>query len=266
MDLGLEGKLAIVTGGSRGVGRAVAEALVAEGVSVAVVGRDKDTLAKAASEIAQGHNVRVIPAVGDTTSDASVHTMVESAVSGLGGVDILVNCASLQRSLEPRPSLSQIDDQLVWPDVNTKVMGYLRCIREVVPHMIARGGGRIVNIGGADVRQTGVTVGSMRNAAVAALTKNVADEFAKSGITAISVHPTAMRTYKTPAVIQAIAQREGITDSDVEARLRSMNLLGRMIDVSEVARIIVFLASPLATAINGEPIHVGGGEKGVIRY
>lgn len=266
MDLVLRGRTAIVTGGSRGIGRAVARELAAEGVDVAIVARDPDALEAAAEDLRRETGGRIVPVGCDTGDDASVRAMVRRAVDELGGIDILVNCAAQPGGQAPPPRLAEITDDVFWPDVNVKVMGYLRCVREVAPSMIERGGGRIVNISGLAARQTGSTVGSIRNVAVAAMTKNLADELAPHGITVVVVHPALTRTERTPDVVRATAERQGVTEAEVERRMSRLNSLGRMVDAREVGAIVAFLCSPRASAINGDAIAVGGGIPGPIHY
>jgi NAD(P)-dependent dehydrogenase (short-subunit alcohol dehydrogenase family) len=266
MDLELSGKTAIVTGGSRGIGKAVARTLADEGMDVAVVARGQADLDAAAAELAAETGRRVVAVPCDTGSDEEVREMMRRAVAELGGVDVLVNCAAQPGGQAPPPKLAEIDDEVFWPDVNVKVMGYLRCIREVVPHLIARGGGRIVNISGLAARSTGSTVGSIRNVAVAAMTKNLADELGRHGISVVVVHPALTRTEKTPGVLRAQAERLGISVEEVERRMSQGNALGRLIDAHEVADVVAFLASPRAIAINGDAIAVGGGVPGSIHY
>ena len=266
MDLELAGKTAIVTGGSRGIGKAIARELAREGVRVAIVARDAAALDAAAAEITAETASDVVAITADTGSDVSVRAMVASAVDALGGIDILVNAAAEPGGQKPVPKLAEIDDDIAWPDLNVKVLGYLRCIREVAPHMAARGGGRIVNIAGLATKTTGSTVGSIRNVAVAALTKNVADELAAQHITAVVVHPSTTRTERTPAVMEAMAKRRGVTTQEVEAQMNSANLLGRIVDAHEVAWIVAFLCSPKAVSINGDAVVVGGGIRGAIHY
>jgi NAD(P)-dependent dehydrogenase (short-subunit alcohol dehydrogenase family) len=266
VDLQLAGKTAIVTGGSRGIGKAIARELAREGVRVAIVARDAAALEAAADEIVAETKSEVLPIAADTGSDTAVSAMVALAVDALGGIDILVNAAAQPGGQAPPPKLAEIDDAIAWPDLNVKVLGYLRCIREVAPHMAAKGGGRIVNISGLAARSTGSTVGSMRNVAVAALTKNVADELAAQHITAVVVHPATTRTERTPAVIEAMAKRRGVPAQEVETQMNSSNLLGRLVDAQEVAWVVAFLCSPKAVAINGDAIVVGGGIRGAIHY
>jgi len=97
----------------------------------------------------------VVGIAADTGRDSSVKAMVAGVLQALGGIDILVNAAAQPGGQAPPPKLAEIDDENAWPDLNVKVLGYLRCIREVSPHMAARGGGRIVNISGLAARSTG---------------------------------------------------------------------------------------------------------------
>jgi NAD(P)-dependent dehydrogenase (short-subunit alcohol dehydrogenase family) len=144
-------------------------------------------------------------------------------------------------------------------------MGYLRCAREVAPHMIRRGWGRIISISGLAARSTGSTIGSIRNVAVVAMTKNLADELGPHGINVSVVHPALTRTEKTPGVIAALAERQGISPEEAEQRMVN-NLVGRWIDARDIAYVVTFLASPKAVAINGDVIAAGGGTRGVIYY
>jgi NAD(P)-dependent dehydrogenase (short-subunit alcohol dehydrogenase family) len=265
MNLELAGKTAIVTGGSRGIGKAVARELATEGVDVAVVARSAEPLAQAAVELAEATGRRIVPIVADTASDASVKAMVEQAATALGHLDILVNCAAQPGGQAPPPKLAEITDDAFYSDVNVKVMGYLRCAREVAPYMIRQGWGRIISISGLAARSTGSTIGSMRNVAVVAMTKNLADELGPRGINVTVVHPALTRTEKTPAVIASLAERQGISIEDAEKRMVT-NLVGRWIDARDIAYVVTFLASPKAAAINGDVIAAGGGVKGVIHY
>jgi NAD(P)-dependent dehydrogenase (short-subunit alcohol dehydrogenase family) len=266
MDLELTGKTAIVTGGSRGIGKAVAFELAREGVDVALVARDVAALAASAGEIAEATGRKLLHVSADTAQDAAVRAMVEQVAADFGHIDILVNAAAQPGGQAPPPKLGQITDDLFWDDVNVKVMGYVRCAREVAPHMIRQGWGRIINISGLAARQTGSTIGSIRNVAVVALTKNLADELAPHGINVTVVHPGLTRTEKTPAVIAAQAERQGVPEAEVERRMGAGNLLGRMIDAREVAYVVTFLASPKAAAINGDVIAAGGGASRSIHY
>jgi len=266
MDLQLQGKRALVTGGSKGIGRAIAAQLAREGADVVIAARNEAELAAAARDLAADTGRKVVGVVVDTKSDAAVKALVEAAVAALGGIDILVNTAAQAGGQAPPPKLAQITDPVFWDDVDVKVMGYLRTAREVAPHMIAAGWGRIINISGLAARSTGSIVGSMRNVAVAALTKNLADELGPKGINVTVVHPGLTRTEKTAPLVAARAAAAGVSEAEIEQRQTANVLIGRMVDAAEVADIVAFLASPRSVAINGDAIACGGGTRGPIHY
>jgi NAD(P)-dependent dehydrogenase (short-subunit alcohol dehydrogenase family) len=266
MDLELAGKVALVTGGSRGIGKAIALELASEGVEIAIIARDSRALESARAEISgkTGRSVRAISA--DTADDAAVTAMVAAVLSASGRIDILVNCAAQPAGQAAPARLSEITTAALWAEINVKVMGYLRTAREVATSMAARGGGRIINISGLAARSTGNIIGSIRNVSVAALTKNLAEELGPQGITCVCVHPGLTRTEKTPAVIERRAQAEGSSAQAIEEKIASSNLVGRLITAQEIAHVVAFLASPKALAINGDVIAAGGGSRGAIYY
>jgi NAD(P)-dependent dehydrogenase (short-subunit alcohol dehydrogenase family) len=189
MDLQLTGKTAIVTGGSRGIGKAVARRLAQEGVDVAIVARGAEALAATAHELQQETGRRILPVPADTGSDDSVKEMVRQVKEAFGRVDILLNGAAVPGGQGAVPRLETITLDYLMSEMNVKVMGYLRCAREVAPLMKEQGWGRIINLSGLAARQTGSIVGSMRNVSVSALTKNLADELGPFGINVTVVHP-----------------------------------------------------------------------------
>ena len=251
MDLELEGKRAIVTGGSRGIGKQIARVLGQEGADVAIAARDAERLAATSEELATETGRRVLPYTVDTGDDDSVRDMVSRAVADLGGVDILINGAAMPGGFAPPPKLDGITVEALWDDVNVKVMGYIRCAQAVAPHMIAQGWGRIVNLSGMAARQSGTTIGSMRNVSVVAMTKNLADELGEHGINVTVVHPGGTRTERTTP--------------EAEERLAG-NTLRRVIDAADVANVVAFLCSPKAVAITGDVIAAGGGVGRAIHY
>ena len=261
MDLQLAGARAIVTGGSRGIGIAVARGLRAEGARVAIVARHEERLRAAAAEL--GPEVLAVPA--DTTDDAAVRAMVEEVVGAWGGVDVLVNAAA-QPAGGPVPALADLTDAEVQADFDTKVLGYLRCARAVAPHMTAQGRGRIVNISGLNARRTGSIAGGIRNVAVAALTANLADELGPSGVGVTVVHPGLVETERTPRLVADRAAASGRTEEQVRADLAAGSSLRRLVTAEEVANVVVFLCSPLAVAVTGDAVGVGGGNRGAVHY
>ena len=266
MDLQLHQKRALVTGGSRGIGKAIAAALAREGVDLVIAARTLEPLEAAATELSQQSGRRIAPVVVDTGDDASVKALIRSAVEILGGLDILVNCAARPMGQSAPPRLADVTDAVFYDDVNVKVMGYLRTAREVAGPMAAQGGGRIVNVSGLAARSTGSIIGTIRNISVAALTKNLADELAPKGVSAVCVHPGLTRTEKTLGVVERRAQALGVSVDEVEKRMAAGNLVGRLITAEEIGDVVAFLASPKSMAINGDAIAAGGGVPGAIYY
>lgn len=270
MDLELSGKRAIVTGGSRGIGLAIGRALAAEGADVALVARDAAAL-ETARERASAHaretraGGKVIAVAGDTSSDSSVRDMVSAVAGRLGGADILVNCAA-RPNTGAVVGIDEFSEEDFSAHLNVKVLGYLRCARAVVPHMRERGWGRIVNISGLAARGTGSVTGSVRNVAVAAMTKNLADELGQDGINVTVVHPGMTYTERIPELVADRAEALGISEAEVEAKMARGSSIGRLVTADEVASVVAFLASPKSVAINGDAVSVGGGAPGSIYY
>ncbi|NMI00403.1 SDR family NAD(P)-dependent oxidoreductase [Pseudonocardia acidicola] len=265
MDLQLTGKRAVVTGGSRGIGFAIADALAAEGVDVALIARHPDTLQAAATDVAR-HGGRALALVADTADDESVRGMVRTAAEQMGGIDILVNAAARPASAGPTPSLAGLTDDDVRIELETKLLGYLRCARAVAPYMIEQGWGRIINVSGLNARKSASLVGAVRNVAVAAMTGALAAELGPKGINVTVVHPGLTVTERTPAMIAELARARDVTEEEAEALLAATTTVGRLITAEEVADVVTFLASPRSVAVNGDAIAAGGGTPGVIHY
>lgn len=265
MDLQLEGKRAIVTGGSRGIGKAVARNLLQEGVRVALLARSQDDLDVAAAELS-GLGGAVMTVAADTTDSDSAVNAVRRVVADWGGIDILVNGAARTAAAQAPSTISTFDENTFLADMDTKVLGYIRMIKAVAPYMIESGWGRVINISGRNALVTGSMTGSVRNVAVAALTKNLADELGAQGITVTAVHPGFTRTEATEGVLQARATSVGLDTSYIESQLADKNSSRRLITSEEVAHLITFLASPLSSAVSGGSIEAGGGVRGFINY
>jgi NAD(P)-dependent dehydrogenase (short-subunit alcohol dehydrogenase family) len=267
MDLQLQGKRALVTGGSRGIGKAVARVLAEEGAQVALLARNAAVLLDAAVELSMACGTSVVGVCADTTDDEAVRKAFAQAVQQLGGpIDILVNAAAEPAGYAGPPPLAEIGAEFFHAELDTKVMGYIRCAREVVPGMKAAGWGRIVNISGLAARQSGNTVGSIRNIAVAALTKNMADELGPAGIQVTVVHPGLTRTERTAAQVAARAEKQGLSEAQVQQQMAQQNSIHHLVDAAEVADVVAFLCSPRSRAINGDAIAAGGGAPKAIHY
>jgi NAD(P)-dependent dehydrogenase (short-subunit alcohol dehydrogenase family) len=262
----IAGRAVIVTGGSRGIGKAIALELAKEGAEVAIVARGKAALEASGAEITGRVGRPILAIAADTGDDASVKAMVAEVLAKFGRIDILVNCAAQPAGQSKPPALAEVTAEALWADVNVKVMGYVRTAREVAGPMAAQGGGRIINISGLAARSTGSIIGSIRNISVAALTKNLADELGPKGITAVCVHPGLTRTEKTPEVVARQAAAQGVEPAEIEKRMAALNLVGKLISAEEIAYLVAFLASPKSVAVNGDVIAAGGGTRGAIYY
>jgi NAD(P)-dependent dehydrogenase (short-subunit alcohol dehydrogenase family) len=265
MDLGLQGKHAIVTGGSRGIGKAIARELAREGVDVAIVARNKADLEATARELASETNRRIVPLAADVTSKDQVNRMVAEAAEQLGGVHILVNSGSAPggSASATGPIETVVDEDLI-SDFNIKYVGALRCCRAVIPFMKKEGWGRIINISGANARNAGNLSGGARNVAMVHLTKTLAVQLGRFGITVNCIHPGTTRTERTPSLLAARAKQLGVSPEEAERQDFSPdsprgNAICRMVDASEIAFVTTFLASEKAWAVSGELIAATGG-------
>ena len=270
MDLGLEGKHAIVTGGSKGIGKAIARELAREGADVAIVARSRDQLEATAKELTGETRRRIIPLVADVTSKEQVDRMVAEAAERLGGLHILVNSGSPPGGTATGPIETVIDEDLL-QDFNVKYVGALRCVRAAIPFLKQQGWGRIINISGTNARNAGNLSGGARNGALAHFTKTLAVHLGRHGITVNCIHPGQTRTERTPRLLAARAAELGVTPDEVEKRdyvpdSPRGNAIGRMVDASEIAYVTAFLASEKSWSISGELIVATGGAGRSVYY
>lgn len=266
MDLDLTGKVAVITGGTRGIGLAAARALAAEGATVVLVSRTEAQAVAEARKLGEAFGHPTLGVTADTTDDAAVARLAEAVERAFGGAQILVNCAAEPAGQAAVPVASETAWESMQSHMNTKVMGYLRSARALLPGMRRAGWGRIINVSGLGARRTGDLVGTVRNVSVTALGKNLADELGGTGITVNTVHPGLTRTEKVDAMLAARAVKEGRTVEQVEAEVASSLLMGRLPTADDVAQVIAFLASARSASINGDAIAVGGGVRGPIFY
>ena len=257
MNLSLEGKIAIVTGGSKGIGRATALALAQEGVDVAICARGMGDLEDAAADIRASTGRKVLAVQADMGNPEDIKNLVATTVSELGGVDILINNA-VNSIAAPFMELADED----WMNhINVKVMGYVRCSREAIPHMQERGGGRIINIGGMAARSANSLTNSngVTNSAVSNIAKNLSDQVATNGILVNCIHPGTTRTPRQTMLLERQAKDANITIQEAEQRAVEAIPIGRMVESKDIADLILFLVSDRAGAITGQTIAVEGG-------
>jgi 3-oxoacyl-[acyl-carrier protein] reductase len=262
MELGLEGRRAIVTGASRGIGAATARELAAEGARVALIGRDEARLRRVAAECG-GVSGHAVFAVGDLSTAEGVGHTVRECVTGLGGVDVLVNNAGSS----PVGTIDDLSDEQWHAAFDLKVMGYLRCMRAVLPAMRAQGFGRIVNVGGAaGLRATAGYALAALNAALVHLTRTTAELVGPDGVTVVSLHPGPTLTDRLRTMLSGPAEAAGVDVEDFAHRHIAPELpLGRVGTPEEVARMIVVLCSDVAAFVTGGGVAIdGGAARGVV--
>ena len=263
LDTGIAGRVALVTGGSMGIGLAVATALARQGARIAVCARDASRLEAAAAEIGST-GTDVLAVSTDVRDPAAIERFVAAAAERFGRVDILVNNAVA--SLPGR--FDTLSDEAFRQHVDVKLMGYIRCTRAVLPHMRHGRWGRIVNVAGMTARIVGddrITNGVV-NAGVTNFSKHLAQQVGRDGITVNAVHPGYTRTPRLEAMLRHTAQTRGI-DVDEATAARTVEIpIGRLIETDDIAHLAVFLCSDLAGAITGQAIAVDGGSGQAINY
>src|SRR6201982_314749 len=246
MDLGLHDKHAIVTGGSRGIGKAIARELAREGADVAIVARNKADLEATARELAAETNRRIVPLAADVTSKAQVARVVAEAAQELGGLHILVNSGYHPggSTTATGPIETVVDEDLI-EDFNVKYVGALRCSRAVIPFMKTAGWGRIINISGGNARNAGNLSGGARNAGLVHMTKTLAVPLGRHGIRVNCTQPGATRTERTPSLLAARAAQLGVSPEEAERQDFAPdsprgNAICPLADGSEGAFLVVF--------------------------
>ncbi|MBJ22710.1 MAG: SDR family oxidoreductase [bacterium] len=263
MDLQLSGKRAVVTGGSRGIGRAIAEVLAREGCDVVICARGEAALVETATEIAAASGRKITPAVADTSKAEDIEAMIDFVARTLGGIDILVNNAAAVGGRGKADTLLEGDDSILRSDLDTKVLGYVRTSRAAARHMVEQGWGRIIQISGLATRMAAGVSGGMRNAAVTNLSVVLANELGPHGITVNTLQPGLVETETFRARIEAAAQAQGVAVQALLDQFVGNNSIGRIVRASEIAEVAAFIASPLSGALTGESISVGGGSTNV---
>jgi 3-oxoacyl-[acyl-carrier protein] reductase len=266
MDLGLSGRVAIVTGASRGIGKACAIELAAEGAHVVVVSRDPQRNAAACVEIAaraKAHTQgRVLAAPADLNDEAAVRSVFQLATQEFDRVDVLVNCAAVIG----RGDFFSLDTAK-WDNLFAdKLNGTARCIRLAAPLMRQRRWGRIINVLGGAARQpqpAAVSVG-LNNAAILNLIKALAGDLARDNILINAVIPSVVHSERLDDTIRAEAARTGKPESEMRAQRIGRIPLGRMGEAREVGAIVAFLASERASFVTGCAWNVDGGAAAVI--
>jgi len=252
----LSGRIAIVTGGSAGIGFAIAEALARAGASVTIAARNQERLDNAALKIARRTGRRVDAVPCDTGSQAEVDRLVASVIEFPGTIDILVNCAANPSGITG--NIEMLDAAQLLSDLDVKVVGYARCMKAVAPIMKRRRDGRIVNIGGFTGR-TSNTISGLRNAAIAHLTKTVSDQLGPYNITVNALHPGIVHTPHLEELFEAEARSKSVSRSEIEEAFVADTPIRRIIGTDEVAEAVMYLVSGAGGGISGQSVTIDGG-------
>ncbi len=261
MDLGLAGKVVLITGGSKGIGYACAEAFAAEGARVALVSRSEGNLdAAAATLAAMGHQAFCVSA--DLSLRDAGERVVAEVERALGAVDVLVNSAGAAKRYAPEEL-----DVAAWHDaMDAKYFSYVHAMQAVLPGMLARGRGVIVNIIGMGGKVAGQIhlPGGAANAALMLATTGLASAYGKKGIRVNAINPGLTLTGRVEEGVAAESRRSGIAPAQLLAKGTERIPLGRYAKPEEVASVVLFLASGQASYVTGAIVPMDGGTNAVI--
>lgn len=262
MDLRLQGQVAFVTGASKGIGRAVARQLAAEGCDVAITARGADTLEKAARQIADETGRTVLPLAGDMSVTADIERCVGATMERLGPIDVLVTCAGSS----PGGLLEDLTEDQWMSSLSLKFMGYVRTVRAVIPHMRERGSGSIVLVVGNDGLKPSyweLTAG-VANAADINFASSVAEQYGRYGVRVNTVNPGPVETDRWDGLEKAFARDKQVTQQRAHELALASIPFGRICSAEEVASLVTFLASPAASFVNGAHIPIDGAQRKAI--
>ncbi|MBP6813475.1 MAG: SDR family oxidoreductase [Burkholderiaceae bacterium] len=256
MELGLKGKVAVITGGTQGIGKATAQKLAAEGASVVIVARGQEGLDAVAAEI-RGAGGKVATVSADVSKPDDCDRVIAEAVKAFGGVDILVNNAGTSAT----GAFESVTDGAWQADFDLKLFGAVRLIRLALPQMKARGGGRIVNVTNIGAKQPGAKTmpTTVTRAAGQAMTKALSKEYAPHQILVNSVCIGLVRAGQH----EKRAAREGVDVESIYENLGKNIPIGRVGRADEAANVIAFLVSEAASFVTGSSINIDGGASAV---
>jgi NAD(P)-dependent dehydrogenase (short-subunit alcohol dehydrogenase family) len=263
MDLKLAGKKAIVTGGSKGIGRETTRILAEEGCDVAITARDQGRLEDVAKEIASATGRTITPLAGDMSVQEDVERSMNAAIEELGGVDILVTCAGSS----PGGLLEELTEDQWMSSLGLKFMGYVRTCSVLLPHMRERGAGSVVLVVGNDGLKSSyweLTAG-VANAADVNFASAMAEQYGRHGVRVNTVNPGPVNTDRWDGLEKRFALDRDIEQAEARKIVLGTLPLGRICEPEEVASVVVFLASPQASYVNGTHVLIDGAQvKGLL--
>ena len=257
MDLGLDGRAALVGGASKGIGKAIAREFVMEGARVMICSRSAENLAAAAEEIRSETGKEVEHAVCDMASHDDIKRTVAEAAEKLGRLDILVNNAGGP----PTGTFQDLDERYWQHAIDQNLLSAVRATREALPHLKRSGSGRIINVTSVAVKQPvdGLILSNATRLAVVGMAKTLSRELAPEGITVNNVCPGNVATERLISLIEERAARQGQTLADAVSLEEGRVPMGFLGEATDVAGLVAFLASDRARYITGTTIQVDGG-------
>lgn len=254
MDLGLTGKVVLVTGGSKGIGLACARAFLAEGATVAIASRDAANLTRASAELEPLG--RVLAHEVDLKDPDQAVRMADLVEERLGPVDVLVNSAGAAKREVP----GDLDGAMWRAAMEAKYFTYVNAMSAVIHRMAARGGGVIVNVAGMGGKLATPThlTGGAANAALMLVTAGLGNAFAAQGVRVNGVNPGVTETDRLTQNIRTQAQLDGISEDDARALIVQRTAMRRLARPEEIADVVLFLASERASYVNGALLSLDG--------
>ncbi len=259
MDLQLSARRALVTGASKGIGLATARMLALEGCDVTVNARDGQRLAETADALGKESGRRIVAAPGDMSIESEAKAVVDRTVEALGGIDVLVTCAGSS----PGGLLTELSEEDWLGSMRLKFLGYVRTVRHVIPHMLAQGSGSIVLVVGNDGLKPSyweLTAGAA-NAADINFASSIAEQYGPLGIRVNTVNPGPVATDRWDGLEKAFARDMEVSQERAHELALASLPLRRICRPEEVASVVTFLASPLASYVNGAHIPVDGAQR-----
>lgn len=256
MDLQLQGRRVILTGAGGVLGQSIARGLVAEGATVALLGRDRARLETLAEELRAMRSTPIVIDC-DLREASSTDAAIDRAVRELGGLDVLVCAAGAAQG----GVFWEIDDAAWQRHLEVKLFGTIRTLRAVTPRLVTQKHGRIVLVVGNSARQPDPRLlpGAAANAALLTIVRGLAEELGPYGVAINAVNPGPVRSSRWDQLMQSAAAREGITAAQAEERVLRKSALHRLATADEIATHVIYLASPAAAHLTGTSVTVDGG-------